>query len=60
MKKNQLPYSHFFSFSHEKYETISVQTKENLSFFVFLSQYACLCTEAEKNNQINESNRPYT
>ena len=30
----------FISLHIEKYETISAQTKENLSFFVFLSQYA--------------------
>lgn len=32
----------FISLHIEKYETISAQTKENLSFFVFLSQYARL------------------
>ena len=51
---------HFISLLIEKYETISAQTKENLSFFVFLSQYARFYTEAKKNNWINESNRPYT
>ena len=40
----------FISLHIEKYETISAQTKENLSFFVFLSQYARFYAEAKKNN----------
>ena len=40
----------FISLHIEKYETISAQTKENLSFFVFLSQYARFYAEAKKHN----------